>query len=819
MAKSKAEIEKEYQEALKVSTSLAGKFNDMIDSIEASQKKVTDKQKEYNNNLKSIIASAQNYEDIEGTIAQLQEVKTSLSNRYFGANAKLLPLKEAEIDAAIKLLEAQQDSLDTINLVDAQAQRLADTLNSGVDSVTNFASSIPVIGGALGSLIKGPAEALKGAFSMAAMKFTTDFATATQAGSGGFMAFAKASIGSIRAIGVALLTGPQAIIFGMLAVIAAAIGKFAQIEGAAKSFRDETGLLNSQTKEMEGNINSVYLETVGLGASMEDVAKAAADFTNEFGGIEQPAANTMKSMMVLSKNFGVSTQDAAKLNKAFQNMGGLSEEVAQSNLESLTHLAKQAGVAPGKVMADIAESAESANGFFRGNVQAMGAAAINAAKLGTSLKKAVEVSRGLLNYQSSVSGEMEASAILGTNLNFSQSRYLAAQGDVVGAQSEMVKQLRNQVDLQNLSIFEQEALEKATGMTLSEMQNMARIQELGLSTEGERGKLLQKALKAGMDISNMSKEEINAATDKLALEEERQGRLEGIGNKLSKIGADLLQAFLPIGESLVAGLEIAMPIISSIGKALGVVFGGVIKMVLPAIKKIFGAFAPLKEVFSSIFGEGSGDGLKKTLDIVGKLIAGPITFGFNLIGGIIRSISNVIGGIVKMIQGDFAGGFKQVIGGLFGLIKSIPLALIETVGDFIYGIGQSIGGAVAKFVQDIKDKIANSAIGRFFGMESSTSEESNESDSNTVSQATANNPILKEKEDLASMAPKTVISELAANSNGSNTDMTEVVSAIRELTNVSSANKDVYMNGKKVTDSVTKLQEKSSINRFGLMGA
>ena len=69
---------------------------------------------------------------------------------------------------------------------------------------------------------------------------------------------------------------------------------------------------------MEGNINSVYLETVGLGASMEDVAKAAADFTNEFGGIEQPAANTMKSMTVLSKNFGVSTQDAAKLNKAFQ---------------------------------------------------------------------------------------------------------------------------------------------------------------------------------------------------------------------------------------------------------------------------------------------------------------------------------------------------------------------------------------------------------------------------------------------------------------------------------------------------------------------
>jgi hypothetical protein len=133
---------------------------------------------------------------------------------------------------------------------------------------------------------------------------------------------------------------------------------------------------------------------------------------------------------------------------------------------------------------------------------------------------------------------------LGTNLNFSQSRYLAAQGDVVGAQASMVEQLKNSVDLQNLSVFEQEALEKATGMTLGEMQNMARIQELGLSTEGERGKLLQKALKSGMDISNMSKEEIAAATDKLALEQERQGKLESMGNQtIQALGARITSSF------------------------------------------------------------------------------------------------------------------------------------------------------------------------------------------------------------------------------------------------------------------------------------
>ena len=87
---------------------------------------------------------------------------------------------------------------------------------------------------------------------------------------------------------------------------------------------------------------------------------------------------------------------------------------------------------------------------------ALGAAAINAAKMGSSLKDAVKISKGLLDYQSSVSSEMEASAILQTNLNFSQSRFLAASGKPVQAQAAMVEQLRKTVDLSKLNNFEVE---------------------------------------------------------------------------------------------------------------------------------------------------------------------------------------------------------------------------------------------------------------------------------------------------------------------------------------------------------------------------
>jgi hypothetical protein len=59
--------------------------------------------------------------------------------------------------------------------------------------------------------------------------------------------------------------------------------------------------------------------------------------------------------------------------------------------------------------------------------------------------------------------------------------------------------------------------------------------------------------------------------------------------------------------------------------------------------------------------------------------------------------------------------------------------------------------------------------------------------------------------------------QTAANAAG--IDMSEVVNQLKALTTITAANKDVYVSGKKVTDNVTRLQERSNINQFGLMGA
>lgn len=822
--KTAADLEKEYQDALKVSSSMVNGLTKLLEANTGAINKKTNAEKGYQKSLKQMVEDTDNAASIQERIAKIEEQKASIARRYFGKNKEIGKIMQ-------DTLSKEQQRLTTVDMVDKKSQGLADTMGGALDGLQSKLGSIPVLGGMLEKITSGPLEKMKASIGDAAKRFVVGFGEASKGGKAGIMGFVKSSIGGFRAMGIAMLTGPQAIIFGLLAIISAGIAAFAKMEAGAKAFRDETGLLNSQTQQMQTNINKVYMETAELGASMEDVAKAAADFTNEFGGIEQPMANTMKSMTVLSKNFGVSTQDAAKLNKSFQNMGGLSEDVAQSNLESLTALAAQEGVAPSKVMADIAESAEEANGFFRGNIQALGAAAINAAKMGTSLKKAVEVSKGLLNYQSSVSNEMEASAILGTNLNFSQSRYLAATGDVVGAQAEMVKQLRNSVDLQNLSVFEQEALEKATGMTLGEMQNMARLQELNLGLDKERDAVLQKAIQNGLDISKMSKDEILAKTEALSLEQERQGKLESMGNRLSALGSGILQMFLPIGEMIMGALEVVMPIVSGIFGTIGNSIKGVIK-----------AFDPLRKIFNDIFGGESkkgADGLKKVLEVIGNILGGAISIGINIFANGIKMVSSIIGGVYDIFKGLFTGNFDQVLDGLMSLGEGIlrffigiPMALFDTIKDIFPSIGEWMSGLWTSIKEGIKGMLmgmfpswALKLLGKSDGAEvqQKASNDANASvgEIEQPSKELLSNPVLAKKESIADItkSPQESISDIAASSKNSNADMTEVVNQLKALTSVTAANKDVYVSGKKVTDSVTRLQEKSNINQFGLMGA
>ena len=331
-------------------------------------------------------------EDLKAISSIQDSIKRSeeIIARTSGIVAKNQRIKKQQAEAALKVVQKEKQILTSVAKTSSM---VADGFEEGTEQLKELASNVPIIGNSLGKFVEGRADKANEAVSRMATaftdKFTRGFKVAGNAGKGFFGRFTagmKSGMAGIKQ--VAARIGGLSKLFAGLAVIAffaIAIAGFSKVEAAARSFRDETGLLRSQTQGLETDIKNVTASTAALGASAEDVAKAASEFTKAFEGLEQPSAAVLENIVALEKNFGVQASTAASVNAQFQQLAGLSAEAAQFQTTQVVQAAKLAGVAPQKVLADIANSAEETAIYFGGSVNELTKAALKAAALGLSL--------------------------------------------------------------------------------------------------------------------------------------------------------------------------------------------------------------------------------------------------------------------------------------------------------------------------------------------------------------------------------------------------------------------------------------------------
>jgi hypothetical protein len=371
-------------------------------------------------------------------------------------------------------------------------------------------------------------------------------------------------------------------------------------------------------------------------------------------------------MVMLNKNFGIGFSEASKLNKVFQNMGNLTEAQAQSMTNSVVEMSKMAGVAPSKVVADIANNSEIAYKYFRGGPKELAKAAVSLAAMGSSLESAAKSSESLLDFENSITSELEASAMLGKQLNFDKARTAAFNGNAYEQEKAIMEQLEGIGDITKMNVYQKEALTKATGKEVSELVNLQRIQEKFPNLDETRLAAANALLDAGQDISKLTEADLDAQNQRMAKEKEMQSVMDDLSNKVSGMGTALLDAFLPLGQ-------IAIPLIGIIIDIFGGFVKGVIQPIGNAFSRIFKQLQPIGDLFSKIFGGGEVSILSKTFEVIGNILGGVITFALNYMYGTFQSIVNVVSGIADIIMGivtlDFSRmgkGFLSVFEGVLG---------------------------------------------------------------------------------------------------------------------------------------------------------
>jgi hypothetical protein len=130
-----------------------------------------------------------------------------------------------------------------------------------------------------------------------------------------------------------------------------------------------------------------------------------------------------------------------------------------------------------KILKDVLTTSNAIKLSVKGGVEGLTKAAMAAAELGSDLKTVENISKGLLNFEESISSELEAELLIGRDLNLETARRAALNGDLETVAREINRQVGSSADFSRMNVIQQEALAKAMGTSRDELADMLVQQE------------------------------------------------------------------------------------------------------------------------------------------------------------------------------------------------------------------------------------------------------------------------------------------------------------------------------------------------------
>jgi len=234
-----------------------------------------------------------------------------------------------------------------------------------------------------------------------------------------------------------------------------------------------------------------------IGSSTEQVFSSIVGVAKNLGASVKDQIRMSTGAQGLSKQLGVSAEETLNMGNAFRLMNNTSLEIGMNLVAGIKEFADENGRMAQVVMKDMVDSSADIYKFSDGTAENFAKQAVALNKMGTSMSAMLKASDSMvLNYKDSIKAEMGLSAMLGKNVDLSETRAKLMSGDQKGA-AESLRGALGDVDIKGLNPFAKQQLTKATGMDIEQLLS---IQQGG---DGDVSKSLEErnAEKAGIAIA------------------------------------------------------------------------------------------------------------------------------------------------------------------------------------------------------------------------------------------------------------------------------------------------------------------------------
>ncbi len=428
--------------------------------------------------------------------------------------------------------------------------------------------------------------------------------------------------------------------FGPIALATTALNMivkaFKSADQSAGQLAKSQGISYEEARKFNQEIADSGVTSGKLLTTTKDVVAAQIELNKIFGTSLKFSNEFAAEFSEIQKRTGLSGH-AMEL---FAEKAFLSGTSIQDQLEKVTAVTQELNaqnkisISAKDIQEGIGQMSASQILNNRMNTKEMANQVFQAKMLGISQQQLEGVQSKLLDFESSISAEMEAELLTGKQLNLEGARAAALAGDQAKLAAELRKEVGTAAEFGAMNVIQQEAMAKAFGLSRDDMSKMLIEQEKLASLQKAFGgdvKTMGEAqaeynrLSAAGELTEKKKKELAEAGVLDQLESvSQQEKLTAITEKLTDLFIQLADPLIPVISKI---MDIGAAVIQFVAPAFKML-GKVVEGIMFVLQPVVDAFMLIGELIGSFF-----DPTQSFFDILGE--ADPIVQGLAVAFGII----------------------------------------------------------------------------------------------------------------------------------------------------------------------------------------
>lgn len=507
-----------------------------------------------------------------------------------------------EISKINSALEENQSIIDGTN---AQYNDLLDQIDARIEQEGRInelmglgGASIEAVGGALDKLGMGGLKEALGLDEVS--ERMREIAEEIEEAGGESDSFAnkfEVLKGGVKEAGSQLvenLTDPLAVAgFLTTQLVDALLSVDKQTGELAKNFGISYDAALGLKSELTSAANQSYL----LNINSQGLVEAFTEINNLFGTFGQVSEDVLEDFSRLTGEANLSGEAVSALYKTTILTGKGLEDSTKEFAGQAQALAMQNGLALNqKQILEAVQNVSTATLLqLQGQPEALAEAVVQAKALGVSLEQVENISKSLLDFESSISSELEAELLTGKQLNLERARLAALNGDIATVAEEIAKQTGSAADFAEMNVIQQEALAKSVGMTRDDLAKSLMEREALVKLSGVEGKNAQERfnnLVKEVGMEEAKKQLGDEQLSNLYAQQNTQERFTAAVEKLKDVFVAIAEPVLQFVSPLIDIVETVLPAIN----ALLSPFTGALKLAGEYAREILMIFTAYKGI-------------------------------------------------------------------------------------------------------------------------------------------------------------------------------------------------------------------------------